>query len=296
MKRQQLIRIDGSTKNVREKVRFKPYMAVFYFFLVLMAIIVIIPFWWMLSTSFQKLTSYAMPFPPMFWPTSPSTFNYYLVTNNLDIMIYMKNTVIVVILDVVLQVFVASAAGFAFSKGRFRGKGLILLLIMSNMMIPFETKLMPVYQITRWLGLNNTYLGIVLPAVLTGAFNTFMIKKFCDDLPYELLESGVVDGASKLRIYTSIFLPLMGPIIATLIVLCIMATWNDLLWPMIVANKPSMYTVQVGLAIMTNDASKQSHAGMASAASVISIIPMAIVFIFMQRYIVQSVAATGIKQ
>lgn len=281
---------------VKRHRRIKPFVIVYYLLLTIAAIIVIVPFWWTLATSFEKITTYAMPYPPRFWPTNFTMFNYELVTINMDMPLYLKNTTIVAVMSAVLQVFTASIAGYVFSKGRFPGKSIILLLIMSNLMIPFETKLMPTYQIIRGLGLNNTFMGIVLPGILTNAFNIFMIKKYCDDLPYELLESGVVDGASKFRIYWSIYLPLMGPVIATLIVLTVMNAWSDLLWPVIVANKTSMYTVQVGLSIMTNDPSLQSHAGMATAASVMSILPLAIVFIFMQRYIVQSVAATGIKQ
>lgn len=284
--------------GTRAPTRFKPYMLVFYAFLLLGVVIVLVPIWWMVSTSFDKLNSLAMPMPPRFWPARPSWFNYELVLNNMDMGRYLKNTGIVVAMDAVLQVFTASLAGFVFSKGRFPGKPFALILIMSNMMIPFETRLMPVYQFIRFLGLNNSYLGIVLPGVMTNAFNIFMIKKFCDDLPYELLESGVVDGASKFRIYWSIFLPLMSPILATLVVLTVMNSWNDLLWPLIVANNPKMYTVQVGLSIATNNSADPAskHAGMATAASVLSILPLAVVFVFMQRYIVQSVAATGIKQ
>ena len=287
---------DGTTKKVKERVRFKPFMALFYFILLVSAAIVIIPFWWTCTTSFEKITSYAMPYPPQFWPTTFTWFNYELVLNNIEMGLYLKNTTIVALLDALLQVLTATVAGFAFSKGRFPGKSLLLLFIMSNMMVPFETKLMPIYDIIRAMKLNNTYMGIVLPGIMTNAFYVFLIKKYCDDLPYELLEAGVVDGANKFRIYVSIFLPLMGPVIATLVVLTIMNTWNDLLWPVIVSNKPSMYTVQVGLSIMTNDTAQQSHAGMATAASVLSILPLAAIFIFMQRYIVQSVAASGIKQ
>ncbi len=291
-----MIHTDGSRVLIRRKTRVRPYMLVFYLLLLLSAVIVLVPFWWTVSTSFEKITSYAMPYPPRFWPQTFTMLNYTLVTTNMDMWLYLKNTVFVALIDLALQLFTASLAGFVFSKGRFPGKNVLLLLVLSNMMVPFETRLMPVYQIIRGLGLNNTYMGIVLPGVMTNAFNIFLIKKFCDDLPYELLEAGIIDGANKPRIYLSIFLPLMGPVLATLAVLAIMASWNDLLWPIIVANKTTMHTVQVGLSIMTNNPALQSHAGMATAASVLSIVPLALVFIFMQRYIVQSVAATGIKQ
>ena len=208
---------------------------------------------------------------------------------------YLINSVIVTGMDVVLNLFIASMAGFVFSKGRFPGKTLLLLMIMSSMMVPFETKLMPIYRIIQAWGLTNSHLGAVIPGALTAAFNIFMIKKFCDSLPDDMMESATVDGAGKFRIFLQIYLPLMGPILATLTVLTTMNSWNDLLWPMIILTKEQMYTVQVGMSVMSNG-DFGVHSGMICAASCLSILPLALIFIFMQKYIVQSVAATGIKQ
>ena len=282
-------------KPRRKKFRFQPAFLVFYSILILTSVIVIIPFWWTIATSFEKMTSYAMPYPPKFWPNTFTFFNYELVFKNTDLLLYLRNTIFLAVINVILQISTASLAGFTLSKGRFPGKNVMLLVIMSCMMVPFETKLMPTYEIIQGMKLGNTYLGVVLPGVLTNAYNIFLIKKFCDDLPYELLEAGTVDGANKMTIFTRIYLPLLGPILATLTVLCVMGTWNDLLWPIIVCSKPEMYTIQVGLSVMSNS-SQQAHAGMATAASVISILPLSLVFIFMQRYIVQSNAVSGIKQ
>ncbi len=286
---------DGRTLRVRDRIRFRPYMAVFYVLLVLFAVIVIIPLWWMIANSFETIKSYAFPNPPKFWPKKFTWNNYTMVMQNTNIFSSLKNSAAVTGLDVVLNLFLASLAGFVLSKGRFPGKQPILLLILSSMMVPFEIKLMPIYQIIQTLGLNNTYLGASLPGALTAAFNIFMIKKYCDDLPDELMESATVDGAGKFRIFLQIYLPLMGPIIATLVVMTVMASWNDLLWPMIVLSKDEMRTVQSSLSILSNS-SFGPHAGMTCAASCMSILPLAVIFVFMQKYIVQSVAATGIKQ
>lgn len=287
--------IVNNSMNIKHKRHFKISVLIFYTILIFNAFIVIIPFWWTMSTSFEHITTYAMPYPPKFWPENFTLFNYQLVTQNMDILLYMKNTLIVVFLNAVLQIIISSMAGFALSKGKFPAKNVFLLIIMSNMMIPFETKLMPTYDIIRILGLTNTYSGIVLPGIMTGAFNIFLVKKFCDDLPYQLLEAATIDGAGKFRIYWQIYLPLLGPALATLTVLCTMGTWNDLLWPIIVCSKPAMYTIQVGLSVMTNSA-QQAHSGMTTAASILSILPLTLIFIFMQRYIVQSIAVSGIKQ
>ena len=291
----QMTLTNGQKVTVHDRVHFRPYMAVFYLFLILFVVIVVVPMWWMIANSFETVKSYAFPNPPNFWPKKFTWSNYQLVMMNTNILANLKNSAYVTGLDVVLNLFIASLAGFVFSKGRFPGKQPLLLLILSSMMVPFETKLMPIYSIVQSLGLNNTYLGASLPGALTAAFNIFMIKKFCDDLPDALLESATIDGASKFRTFLQIYLPLMGPIIATLTVTTVMTSWNELLWPMIVLSKTEMRTVQCGLSLISNG-SFGPHSGMVCAASCLSILPLAIIFIFMQKYIVQSVAATGIKQ
>jgi len=167
---------------------------------------------------------------------------------------------------------------------------------MSNMMIPFESKLMPMYGVIKTFGLSNNFLGVLLPGVMTNAMYIFFVKQFCDDLPDSLYEASVIDGASKLRIYAQVFLPLLKSIIATLAVLDVINVWNDLLWPMIVLTKGELNTIQLGLVRYNSTSSGVVHAGISTALSIMSIIPLSIVFIFLQKYIVQSIAATGIKQ
>lgn len=286
---------NGHVISSRDRIRFRPFMAVFYLLLLFFAAVVIVPMWWMVANSFETIKTYAFPNPPHFWPVKFTMKNYNLVMMNMQMTNYLINSLIVTGMDVILNLFIASMAGFVFSKGRFPGKTTLLLVILSSMMVPFETKLMPIYRIIQAWGLTNSYLGAVLPGAMTAAFNIFMIKKFCDSLPDALLESATVDGAGKFRIFLQIYLPLMGPIIATLTVLTTMNSWNDLLWPMIVMTKEKMYTVQVGMSILSNG-DFGVHSGMICAASCLSILPLAVIFVFMQKYIVQSVAATGIKQ
>ena len=278
------------------KKKVKPATVVSYVILTIFALIVLVPFIWFVSTSFDYVKSYSLRFPPRLIPKEFSTFNYKMAFSNVPMLSYLKNTVIIVALSAVLNVITSTLAGFALSKGKFPGKKIVLVFILSNMMVPFESKLLPIYSIIRNMGLNNNALGVVLPAVLTNAMYIFFVKTYCDGLPDDLYEAGKVDGAGILTIYGKIYFPLLTPIIATIVVLDAINVWNDLLWPMIVLTKQSSYTVQIGLQMYNSGASGTTHAGTALALSVISIIPLSIIYIFCQKYIVQSIASSGMKQ
>ena len=273
------------------------YKIVYYSCLILATLMTLIPIVWMLSSSLDYIRSYQLPFPPRFIPRNLSFFNYEMVLINMNMLRYIWNTIVVVILSSFMLFLIVPLAGFAFSKGNFPLKGFILLCIMSSMMVPLESRLLPIFTISRNLGLTNTYMGIVLPGVMTSGFFIFLCKKAFDDLPNDLMESGIIDGASRLRCYLQIYLPLTGAILATMAVLNLMHVWNDLLWPMVITNQQRMNTIQVALAAFSSGTDSISrHAGMSAAASLLSILPLAIVFAFLQRYIVQSIAVTGIKQ
>lgn len=278
------------------KKKVKPATVVSYVILTIFALIILVPFIWFVSTSFDYVKSYSLRFPPRLIPKEFSTFNYKMAFSNVPMLSYLKNTVIIVALSAILNVITSTLAGFALSKGKFPGKKIVLVFILSNMMVPFESKLLPIYSIIRNMGLNNNALGVVLPAVLTNAMYIFFVKTYCDGLPDDLYEAGKVDGAGILTIYGKIYFPLLTPIIATIVVLDAINVWNDLLWPMIVLTKQSSYTVQIGLQMYNSGASGTTHAGTALALSVISIIPLSIIYIFCQKYIVQSIAFSGMKQ
>lgn len=283
-------------KNKPEKVRITGVHIVYYVLLTIVALSVILPFFWLISTSFDHFNSYSLPYPPRMLPENPSLFNYTMALSNIPVLRYLINTLIIAVISIATNVFIATLSGFCISKGRFPFKNLIMLFIMSNMMVPFEIKLLPIYSIIKNMGLSNSFAGVILPGVMTNALFIFFIKKFCDDLPGDLYEAGIIDGAGKFRIYAQIFLPLMGPVIATVCVLEVVNVWNDLLWPMIVLTKSELATLQLGLVKYIFPSSGQFHAGIATAFSILSILPLSIVFTFLQKYIVQSIAATGIKQ
>lgn len=280
----------------KEKIRFHGYHIIYYTTLTVIALTMILPFVWLVSTSLDRLLTYSLPFPPRMLPKTFTLFNYQMAINNVPIIKYLLNTCAVLILSGAMSIFIATLAGFVFSKGHFRFKQTLLILIISSMMIPLETRILPMYDIVKSLGMSNNFLGVTVPGALTCSFYIFFVKQFCDDLPSDLFEAGVIDGAGKFRIYAQIFLPLMGPVIATIIVLNTITVWNDLLWPMIVLTDINKSTIQLGLVRYNSGANGQVHAGIQTALSVLSVLPLALVFCIMQRYIVASVAATGIKQ
>lgn len=286
----------AKASNLTERRRFHGYHILYYFMLTLMALLIFLPFVWLVSTSLDKMKTYSLPFPPRLFPKTPTLFNYQMAINNVPIFNYLSNTIIILVMSVTLNLFIATLSGFIFSKGKFKGKKVLFILMLSSMMIPLETKLMPMYNVVRGIGMSNSFLGVVLPGAVTCSMYIFFIKQFCDDLPYDLFEAGVIDGAGKFRIYWQIFLPLMGPVVATIVVLDVINVWNDLLWPMIVLTDSSLSTIQLGLVRYNTGSSGQVHAGIQTALSVLSVLPLALVFCFMQRYIVASIAATGIKQ
>ncbi len=284
----------SNKKQIPKRRKLSITQIVYYIILIITSIIVLIPFIWMISTSLDKVQSYGLPYPPRLIPENFSFYNYEIAMQNMPVMKYMTNTVIIATLTVVLNVILSTVSGFCISKGNFLGKSFITIFLLFNMMIPFETKLLPTYNIVHSMGLTNNLLGVVLPVSLTSAVYIFFAKKYCDDLPSDLYEAGIVDGAGKFTIYTRIYLPLMRPCMATIAILTVIASWNDLLWPMVVLTQQDLRTIQVGLAqLATIDGIM--HAGTVTAMSVISILPLCIIFIFLQRFIVESIAASGIK-
>lgn len=282
--------------EVKKKKRIKTSIIVSYVILALLALVIVVPFIWFVSTSFDYVKSYSLRFPPRLLPEEFSTFNYEMAFSNVPILKYLKNTLIIVALSIILNIFTATLGGFALSKGRFPGKSFLLIFILSNMMVPFESKLLPIYGVIESIGLTNTSLGVVLPAVMTNAMYIFFIKSFCDGLPDDLYEAARVDGAGIITTYAKIYLPLMKPIVATIVVLDAINVWNDMLWPMVVLTQQERYTVQIGLQMYNSGAAGTTHAGTALALSVISIVPLSILYIFCQKYIVQSIAFSGMKQ
>jgi len=256
------------------------------------AIAMIAPFEWMLATSFSRSANVAMPRIPRFWPSDPSIFNYKVAITNLPLIRYYLNSLIVTTTSTLGYLFFSSLTGYAFAKGRFVGKSFLFIILLTTLMIPFEIRMIPMYLLMRQLHLNDTYAALILPFI-SGGFGMFLMRQYISAIPDELIDAARIDGASELTIYARIILPLCGPALAALTVLSALWRWNDVLWPLLVISDRSLYTITFGLAIAGR--SQGIFTGVALATSAIAILPLMILYLFLQRYIIKGIMLTGLK-
>ena len=256
------------------------------------ALIMLLPFIWMLTTSLSRKANQSMPRIPSFWPADPSLFNYQVAVGSLPIGQYYLNSLFVVGVTTFGYLLFSAIAGYAFAKGRFPGKTVLFVIFLSTLFIPFETRMIPLYHQMAGLGLTNTYWALILP-FLAGGFGTFLMRQTISTIPDELIEAARIDGASELRIFFQIVLPLCRPTLATLAILNIIWRWNDVLWPLLVTSDRKLYTVTQGLALAGR--ASGIHVGVALATAVMAILPVIVAYLFLQRYVIRSIVSSGVK-
>jgi multiple sugar transport system permease protein len=279
-------------KAPKKKIRFGGHLLTGILFLG--SIIMIVPFIWMVTTSFDWGARLNIPFPPRFWPEEPSLLPYEAAFTNVPMIKYMINSLLVAIGVILISLMSALFSGYAISKLKFKGAGIIMVLALSTMMIPFEMTMIPQYLLFDKLQLLDTYWAFYLPA-LNYAFGTFLAKAFIDQLPGSLREAAIIDGANEFTVFLRIYLPLCIPILATMVILQFLGVWNDLLWPLLALKSPDKYTIQLGLAMFTYNKDIPLPSIILAATSV-SLVPIVAVYLFLQKYIVESIALSGIKQ
>jgi multiple sugar transport system permease protein len=255
-------------------------------------LLVTAPFLWMLLGS-VKSESELRRIPPTWWPERFTLENYRELFSRLDFPIYFFNSVLVALLITLGNIVFCSMLGYALAKLEFRGRRVLFGLVIGMLMVPGMVIFVPQYVLVANLGLVNTYWGLVLP-FLAGPFGVFLMRQFMSAIPDELLDAARVDGAGEARIFRSIVMPLMGPGVATLGILTFLASWNNFLWPLVVAQTEDMYTLPVALALVSVD-QNQTNYGLLLGGAVVVIVPIVAVFVALQRYFVQGIAMTGLK-
>ena len=261
-------------------------------FLIVGLVITMAPFVWMISTSFNTDQAIFTKVPQWI-PKHPTIEQYTKLFSSINFLQHFKNSVVIAVSITFVSLFFNSLAGYAFAKYRFPGKEKLFTLLLATMMIPGQVTMMPVFLILKNLGLLNTYLGLIIPAA-GGVFGVFLMKQFMLSIPNELIESARMDGCSEFRIYWQIILPLSKPVLATLGIFTFMGTWNDFLWPLIVMIREEMYTLPVALANLNGQHSTEYALLMAGA--VIVIAPIVLLFLLAQKYIIQGIATSGLKE
>ncbi|WP_170322884.1 carbohydrate ABC transporter permease [Acrocarpospora macrocephala] len=252
----------------------------------------VLPFVWMVTTSLSRQSNSAMPRTPTFWPPDPSLFNYEVAATSLPIERFYLNSLIVVGLTTVGYLFCSALTGYAFAKGRFPGKSFFFIAFLSTLLLPFETRMIPLYDLMSTLNWNNTYWALIMP-FLAGGFGTFLMRQHISNLPDELIHAARLDGASEFRIFLQLVLPLCKPALAALAIINIIWRWNDLLWPLLVTSERDMYTVTQGLAMAGR--STGIHTGVALATATMAVLPVMIIYVILQRQIIQGIAMSGMK-
>jgi multiple sugar transport system permease protein len=254
------------------------------------ALVMATPLVWMLITSLSSLEE-TRRFPPSL-PSSLHWSNYVTAWTDSPMAQWLLNSAIVSVTCVISNLVLCSLAGYAFARLRFPGSQVAFIAILATLMVPFQVVMIPTLLIVKHLGMVDTLPALILPNLAT-PFGIYLLRQFFVSLPVELEEAALIDGAGRLRILRSILLPLMGPPLSTVAVLTFLSVWNDFLWPLVVISTPDHMTVQLGLA--TFQSAHFTNWPVLMAATLISQIPVFVMFLAGQRYFVQSIAGTGIK-
>lgn len=256
------------------------------------ALAMLFPLLWLVSTSFKSAQEQIFQFPPRFIPEFPTFENYIQVWQTNPFGQYLFNSCIVAVLSVVLNLLFCSLAAYPLARLEFKGKNVIFALIVSTLMIPFQIVMIPLYILTVQLGLRNSYFGVIFPS-LASAFGIFLLRQAFQGVPKELEEAARMDGCSELGLWWSVMLPAIRPALSTLAIFVFIGSWSDFLWPLIVLDRPELYTLPLGVANLAGTFSLDWR--LIAAGSIISIAPVILFFAFVQRYIVPTDVGAGVK-
>lgn len=282
-----------STKPTLHTQRKKTFLnkAAAYFWLTLGALTMIVPFLWMISTSLKDQQQ-LFAWPPSWIPNPIVWSNYSELFSRIDFGLYGWNTVKITAAVTFGRLLFASMAGYAFARMKFPGKNLLFIVTLATMMISSQVTMIPNFVIMKYLGLVNTHLGVILPQLSDG-FGIFLMRQFFLSFPYELEDAAKLDGCNPFMFYTRILLPNSKPILATLAVMTFQGVWNDFLWPLVMLTSPEKRTLAVSLSYLVGQYTTRWDLQMAG--SVMTILPILILFFVLQKYFVQSIKMTGLK-
>ena len=263
------------------------------FILLVILIIILMPLYWSIVMSFDRTATTKLPEFSL-WPHEPTLFNYKAAARMIDLMQYYKNTIIIVTVNTCIAVFVSMMCGFAFAKLKFVGKKFWFIFMLAVMMVPFESRLVPLYlQYMHW-GLLNTWWPLIL-GQFAYVYGTFFARSYISSIPNSLAEAVYIDGGSEWRVFFSIILPLSKPIMSTLAILQVIANWNAYLWPLVVIRDYSKQMISVGVALF-NSQQESIYYGPRMAVAVLSAIPLTVLYLILQKHIVESIAISGVKE
>ena len=262
-----------------------------YIVLIFVAIFTLIPFVWMISSSL-KLDREVFVYPIRWIPEVFHWENYALIWQKVPLLTYFKNTAFIAIIVTFLQTLTSSFAAYAFAKLQFKGRDVLFMAYIATIAVPWQAYMLPQFIMMRYMGLYDTLWAMVVLQAFS-AFGVFLMRQFYQSIPSDLCEAARIDGLSEYGIWARIMLPLSKAAIATLVIFTFVGTWNDYMGPMIYLTRDINKTVQVGLRRFIQENSSDYHLIMA--ASLCSLLPVSIVFLCLQKYVIEGIATSGLK-
>ena len=260
-------------------------------FAALVALLVLMPLLWMLAVSLMQPGA-AAQFPPPLWPEHPTLDNYRPLVQDYGIGRYAFNSLLVSVLATMLALLFVVPAGYAFAKLRFRGRDAIFQALVAALVVPGQIGMLPLFLELKAMGLVNSYAGALVPW-LAGIFGIFMVRQFCLGIPNEMIEAARVDGAGEGMILRRIILPVLKPILITLALFVFLGSWNDFMWPLIVLADQDLYTLPVALAALSREHVQDNELMMAG--SVVTTLPVLVLFLALQRHYLDGLLAGSVK-
>jgi multiple sugar transport system permease protein len=259
--------------------------------IVLLAAFALFPLLWMVSVSFMS-PGEASRFPPPLLPEAPSLSAYRALFETTGIARYFLNSLFVATIGTLLSLMFNATAGYAFAKLRFKGRDRIFQSLVAALVIPGQVTMLPLFLMLKEIGLINSFAGVLVP-VATSIFGIFLVRQYALSIPDEMLEAARVDGAGEGRIFLQIVVPVLTPILITLALFTFLATWNDFMWPLIILTDQDNYTLPVALAALSREHVQDNELMMAG--SVLTILPVLLLFLVLQRYYLQGLLAGSVK-
>lgn len=281
--------VQGAMRNMKIPLR----TVLTYILLGFFALLVLTPLFWVVSASF-KPSGEIFSYPPTFLPQEPTLENFTRLFQEMPIVQYVVNSTFLATSHTLLLLAIATMGGFAFAKYSFRGRGILFAIVLASMMIPFHLVLVPLFTLLYQFGWLDTYQGVILPYLASSGFGVFLMRQFILGIPTDLVDAARIDGSSEFGIYWRVILPTVKPAMGALSIFGFLGAWNEFLWPMIVLRDADKYTLPLGLASLVG-VYRQEY-GMLMAGTLLSILPIMVLFLAMQREFVQGITLGAVKE
>ncbi|MEW6445512.1 MAG: carbohydrate ABC transporter permease [Pseudomonadota bacterium] len=259
--------------------------------LIALALLTLAPFLWMLAASFMP-TGEANAMPPRLLPSTPTLEHYRDLFTRLDMGRYALNSALIALVATLISTLINAMAGYAFAKLRFSGREKLFRGLLAAMVIPAQVAMLPLFLMLKQMGLINTYAGVLVP-MLASIFGIFLVRQYAQNIPDAMLDAARLDGAGEFRLFWSVVLPMLRPILATLALFTFMGSWNDFMWPLIVLSDGAMHTLPVALANLSGEHMQDTELMMA--ASTLTVLPVLIVFLILQRQYIAGLTQGSLK-